>query len=174
MVDSLKATFKRRPGNKHIYTICMILLMLSMLIIAALIFFSSIYMILFSVMDMAMFCDYYCEYMYTKRMFQWEVDDYSYYSMILSLATNIGGFSTMPLFHHFNVHDNIIILVGMVSNMTARTIKPLAKTKNVFFISWACCCSSVFYAPVRAQISRCVSAEELGKVERFAVQNCKK
>lgn len=124
-------------------------------------------------MDMAMFCDYYCEYMYTKRMFQWEVDDYSYYSMILSLATNIGGFSTMPLFHHFNVHDNIIILVGMVSNMTARTIKPLAKTKNVFFISWACCCSSVFYAPVRAQISRCISAEELGKVETFAVQICK-
>ena len=125
-------------------------------------------------MDMAMFCDYYCEYMYTKRMFQWEVDDYSYYSMILSLATNIGGFSTMPLFHHFNVHDNIIILVGMVSNMTARTIKPLAKTKNVFFISWACCCSSVFYAPVRAQISRCVSAEELGKVEqqhKFAKNN---
>ena len=62
VVDSLKATFKKRPGNKHLYHQAMMAVMLS-------------YM-------MAGMGELYCQFMYTKRLFQWKMDTYSYYNMI--------------------------------------------------------------------------------------------
>ena len=62
VVDSLKATFKKRPGNKHLYQQAMMAVMLS-------------YM-------MAGMGELYCQFMYTKRLFQWKMDTYSYYNMI--------------------------------------------------------------------------------------------
>ena len=62
ITDSLKATFKRRPGRLHVYQQSMMLVML--------------------VSMMAGRGEGYCEFMYTKRLFQWKMETYSYFSMI--------------------------------------------------------------------------------------------
>ena len=54
VTDSLKATFRKRPGKKHIYQQCMMVAMLLSM--------------------MAGSGEMYCQFMYTKRMFQWEMD----------------------------------------------------------------------------------------------------
>ena len=62
VTDSFKATFKKRPGNKHLVQQAMMLVML-------------LYM-------MAGTGEMYIQFMYTKRMFQWQMDRYSYFGMI--------------------------------------------------------------------------------------------
>ena len=57
MIDSLKATFKKRPGKKHIYQQSMMLAML---------------------LSMMAGGEMYCQFMYTKRMFQWKMDKESH------------------------------------------------------------------------------------------------
>ena len=72
---------------------------------------------------------------------------------------------SMPLFHHFNVNDNLIILVSGVSCILSRVTRALAKTEDAFFASTACgLLLYIFQAPIRAQMTRCVSSSELGKV----------
>lgn len=55
--------------------------------------------------------------------------------------------------------------MGSLSGIGAFILAGLAKTETVFYansaigvISWT------FFAPIRAQISRCVASEDLGKV----------
>ena len=62
VTDSLKATFKKRLAKKHVYQQCMMLVML--------------------VGMMGSMGESYCEFMYTKRLFQWKMERYSYFSMI--------------------------------------------------------------------------------------------
>ena len=57
VIDSLKATFKKRPGKKHIYQQSMMLAML---------------------LSMMAGGEMYCQFMYTKRMFQWKMDKESH------------------------------------------------------------------------------------------------
>ena len=71
----------------------------------------------------------------------------------------------MPLFHHYNVNDNIILLTSCTSRLAAWIMRALAKTSQVFYASTGagilCMLTS---APIRAQMSRCVPSEDLGKV----------
>ena len=62
IISSFKATFKKRPDKKHIYLLCMIAVML--------------------VAWIGEMSETYCLFMYVKRRFQWEMDDYSYYSTV--------------------------------------------------------------------------------------------
>ena len=145
VIDSFKTTFKKRPGKKNIYLQCMLLVMLS-------------YM-------MSRMAEIFCQFMYTKRMFQWEMDTYSYYDMIRTIITNIGTFFIMPIFHYFNVNDNIIILTSLTSLMSSTIVRALAKTETIFYASTLFgMVGHIQSAPIRAQISRCVAPEELGKV----------
>ena len=72
----------------------------------------------------------------------------------------------MPLFHHFNVNDNIVLLISSLSRLSAWLMRALAKTSGVFYASTGagilCMLTS---APIRAQMSRCVPSEDLGKVD---------
>ena len=103
--------------------------------------------------------------MYTKRMFQWQMDRYSYFNMIQTLVNDIGKLLMMPVFHHFNINDNLIILASCVSLTAQRLTKAFAKTEVTFFASNGLAgLMYAFYSPIRAQISRCVPSEELGKV----------
>ena len=116
---------------------------------------------------LCMGCDgeIYCQFMYTKRMFQWQMDSYSYFTMIQTLVNDIGSLLMMPVFHHFNINDNLIVLASCVSCIAQRLTKAFAKTEVVFFASNGLGgLMYAFYAPLRAQISRCVPSEELGKV----------
>ena len=55
-----------------------------------------------------------------------------------------------PIFHHFNVNDNVIILISSVSMISAQMIRAFAKNKTVFFGSvGADFGSSMFMAPIR-------------------------
>ena len=93
--------------------------------------------------------DIYCEFMYTKRMFQWEVDDYSYYSMLWTLCNNLGSLVVTPVCHWFNINDNLIILLCCGSLLSSRVIRGLAATGPIFTINIACCLSAMFWAPIR-------------------------
>ena len=100
-----------------------------------------------------------------KRVFQWQMDRYSYFTMILSLVTTVGTMLVMPMFHHFNVNDNVIILTCNLSCIASRLTRALAKSEQIFFASSAVAILlCAFHAPVRAQITRCVPAQDLGKV----------
>ena len=165
VTDSLKATFKKRPGKKHVYQQCMMLVMLMTM--------------------MGSMGESYCEFMYTKRLFQWKMERYSYFSMIRvniqkfliensiectfqDSVVNCGTFIFMPIFHHFNLNDNIIILLSSISRILFVMVKAFARSETAFFASIA---GGVFMyvssAPIRAQMTRCVSVEELGKVHSF-------
>ena len=98
---------------------------------------------------MAMMGDFTCEFMYTKRMFQWQVDDLSYYSTLSTLCSNLGSLVVTPLLHHFNVNDNLIILLSCASALGSRAFKGLARTSTVFIINTAFCVSGLFWAPFR-------------------------
>ena len=114
---------------------------------------------------MGVMAEKYCQFMYTKRMFQWGVDTYSYYDMIRTIVCNIGTFIIIPIFHFFNVNDNIIILCSLSSTISSTLVRALAKTETIFLSSTLLgALGFIQSAPIRAQISRCVSPEELGKV----------
>ena len=144
LVESLKATFKKRPGRKRF---CILVLVALALITDLPIGINSV------------------EFMYTKRRFQWEVDTISYYSTVLNAASNIGLIISMPLFHYFNINDSIIILLSLFFRILFSVYKFLVKSEDAFFASAAFgCMINLFYAPIRVQVTRCVSTEELGKV----------
>ena len=105
------------------------------------------------------------EFMYVKRMFQWKMDKFSYYATIYNAISNVGMMTSMPIFHYFNTNDNVIILIAGGFGILMRVFKGLVKTEDGFFASTVfALLSNMFYAPARAQISRCVLAQELGKV----------
>ena len=71
----------------------------------------------------------------------------------------------MPVFHHFNVNDNIIIVSAAVSVITGQVIRALARTSVVFTASVTVeIFGSLFAGPIRGQMTRCVFPEETGKV----------
>ena len=143
-VESVKAIFKKRPGKKRFYILCLVVL----------VFLTDLPVGVNSV-----------EFMYVKRRFQWEVDQISYYSTFLNAASNIGLLASMPIFHYFNINDSVIILLSTFSNVVYYSFKVLVKSEEAFFASAAFgCLINLFYAPIRVQVTRCVSAEELGKV----------
>ena len=145
MTDSLKATFKTRPDRKHVYLLSMVTVMIMLCV--------------------AVDGEMYIQFMYTKRMFQWQMDRYSYYSMVNTLANNCGSLVFMPLFHYFNVNDNVIILASSFSGIASRLLKALAKTEASFWASNALAFFVYgFYAPVRAEMTRCIPSGDLGKV----------
>ena len=145
LVNSLKATFKKRPGKKNIYILCMILLTIFK--------------------NMPIDGEKTAEFMYVKRAFQWEVDDLSYYETLRSVSSTIGTALAMPIFHYFHTPDNAIILVSIVSCVSQRIMKWLAKSGDVFLASTAVgILENVLNAPTDTQITRCVPSEELGKV----------
>ena len=105
------------------------------------------------------------EFIYVKRMFQWKMDKFSYYATIYNAISNVGMMTSMPIFHYFNTNDNVIILIAGGFGILMRVFKGLVKTEDGFFASTVfALLSNMFYAPARAQISRCVLAQELGKV----------
>ena len=80
-------------------------------------------------------------------------------------VVNVGTFISMPIFHYFNLNDNIIILLSFSSAILIRIVKAFARSEGAFFASTAFgVFMGVSSAPIRAQITRCVSVEELGKV----------
>ena len=145
VMNSFKTTFKKRPDKKNIYLQCMLMVMLTHMT--------------------AYMAEKYCQFMYTKRLFQWEMDTYSYYDMIRTIICNVGTFVIMPVFHYFNVNDNIIIIAAFFSAISSILLRAFAKTEQIFYASTLLgVLSTIPSAPIRAQISRCVSPEELGKV----------
>ena len=145
LTDSLKATFMKRPGYKNVYILCMILIIF--------------------IMDMASQGDWIIEMMYLKRIFQWGVDEYSYFDTFSKAVCNVGSVISIPVLHYFNRNDNEIILISVVSCILQKLCKALVRTEGKYFAATALgLLINVYYAPVRVQVSRCVPPEELGKV----------
>ena len=145
VLDSVKTTFRKRPDKKRPYLLAMMFTMLMHM--------------------MPMFAEIYCQFMYTKRIFQWEVDDYSYYSTIKTIIESVGMATLMPVFHYFNVNDNIIIILACLSASSAQIFRGFATKPWMFFASAGLdFASSTISPPIRAQMTRCVYPHETGKV----------
>ena len=109
--------------------------------------------------------DHIIDFMYVKRKFLWRVDKYSYFVSVTNTVGVIGTVFSMPTYHHFNISDNAIILLSCGFCIIQRLIKAFAKTEAVFYVStFFALLSNDFYAPIRAQITRCVPSNDLGKV----------
>ena len=89
--------------------------------------------------------------------------------------TSGGLLLLMPIMHHFNVNDNLIILVSGLSGISGQIFRALAKTEITFFASVSVeVFANFFSAPIRAQMTRCVAPEETGKVKLLLqLQNAK-
>ena len=145
VIDIFKASFRPRPGKKRVYILMMMLVMMAFM--------------------MPEDAETMVQFMYTKRMFHWEYDTFSYYNTIQNIMSLAGVVLIMPLFHHFNGNDNIIIICSGISKILSQFVRAFAKTELVFFFSTVVGTLRIIYnAPVRAQISRCVRPKELGKV----------
>ena len=115
--------------------------------------------------------DHIIDFMYVKRKFGWRVDKYSYFVSVTNTVGVIGTVFSMPTYHHFNMSDNAIILISQGFCIVQRIIKALAKTEPIFYVSTIfALLSNDFYAPIRAQITRCVPSNELGKVKRMFIK----
>ena len=89
-----------------------------------------------------------------------------YSIMFQNSIVNVGTFISMPIFHYFNLNDNIIILLAFGSAISIRIVKVFARSEEVFIASTAFgVFMGVSSAPIRAQMTRCVAAVELGKVK---------
>ena len=63
------------------------------------------------------------------------------------------------------MNDNLIIMLACASSVSSRLVRAFAKTELVFFASTACgIWMYTSSAPIRAQMTRCVAPDELGKV----------
>ena len=69
ILDTFKTILRPRESHKRLYLHCMMVMMLTHLV--------------------AIYAELYCQYMYTKRMFGWEVSDYSFFIMIQVFNTAI-------------------------------------------------------------------------------------
>ena len=115
--------------------------------------------------------DHIIDFMYVKRKFGWRVDKYSYFVSVTNTVGVIGTVFSIPTYHHFNMSDNAIILISQGFCIVQRIIKALANTEPIFYVSTIfALLSNDFYAPIRAQITRCVPSNELGKVKRFLIK----
>ena len=115
--------------------------------------------------------DHIIDFMYVKRKFGWRVDKYSYFVSVTNTVGVIGTVFSIPTYHHFNMSDNAIILISQGFCIVQRIIKALAITEPIFYVSTIfALLSNDFYAPIRAQITRCVPSNELGKVKRFLIK----
>ena len=146
IVSLFKASFRSRPGRTQVYILMMMLVMLT-------------YMVPEDAETMV-------QLMYTKRHFQWEYSTFSYYNTIQDVSQLVGVVIIFPLFQYFNGNDNLIIIASGLSKILSQLVRAFAKTEEVFFSSPVFGTLGIIYnSPVRAQISKFVEPEELGKVK---------
>ena len=70
-----------------------------------------------------------------------------------------------PIFHYFNITDNIVVMMSGLSISSAFVMRGLAKTELVYYLSTGLgMMRNMFFAAIRAQMSRCITSEDLGKV----------
>ena len=63
---------------------------------------------------------------------------------------NTGTMIAMPVFHHFDVNDNIILLAAYTSRLSAWLLRAFAKTSQVFYASTgAAVLGMITSAPIR-------------------------
>ena len=148
IINLLKTSFRWRPDWKHVYILLMMLVMVALM--------------------MPEDAETMVQLMYTKRHFQWEYSTFSYYNTIQDVSQLVGVVIIFPLFQYFNGNDNIIIIASGLSKILSQLVRALAKTEAVFFCSPVFGVLGIIYnSPVRAQISKFVESEELGKVRSF-------
>ena len=117
VIDSLRATFMKRPGHKNIYILAMILIIF--------------------IMDMASQGDWIVEMMFLKRIFRWGVDEFSYFDTFCKAVYNVGSVISLPIFHFLNRNDNEIILISVVSCILQKLCKALVRTEAKYYAATA-------------------------------------
>ena len=150
IINLFKTSFRWRPGWKHVYILLMMLIMVAFM--------------------MPEDAETMVQFMYTKRHFQWEYDTFSYYNTLQDVMQLVGVVVIFPLFQYFNGNDNIIIIASGLSKILSQMVRAFARTEAVFFFSPVFGTLGIIYnSPVRAQISKFVEPEELGKVKSFNI-----
>ena len=71
---------------------------------------------------MGEYAEFYCQFSYTKRLFGWDVSNYSYFSMVQTFTTSVSILVFTSLFHHINLNDNLIIIVKPKSKSKSKVV----------------------------------------------------
>merc|ERR1712051_545770 len=101
VIDIFKASFRSRPGRKQVYILMMMLVMMAFM--------------------MPEDAESMVQFMYTKRMFQWEYDTFSYYNTIQNIMSMVGV--------------DIIIISSGISKILSQLVRAFALSEKVFFFS---------------------------------------
>ena len=145
VIESLKVTFKSRPGHRRTYLIVMMFTML---------------------MNMMPFIgEGAFQFPYVKRLFSWGVADYSWYLTTCTLISSVAMLVCFPIFHRLRTTDNTVIIISCLSQIAAGVIRGFATEVWHFYASAVVDMGTALVSPpIRAQLSHCVEPHELGKV----------
>ena len=145
VIESLKVTFKPRPGHRRTYLIVMMFTML---------------MNMMPYIGESAF-----QFPYVKRLFSWGVTDYSWYLTTCTLISSAAMLVFFPIFHRLRTTDNTVIIISCLSQIAAGLIRGFSTEVWHFYASaFVDMGTALVSPPIRAQLSHCVEPHELGKV----------
>ena len=116
-------------------------------------------MLIMLVHMMAVFGGTYFQFMFTKRMFLWKVDIYSYHQMLETVIQTNGMVILFPIFHYFNVNGNLIVMVSCLSGCSTQRLCK-REMDVVCFNSWQFWKTYIFFANLIPNDSLCRSARD--------------
>ena len=109
------------------------------------------------------------QYLYLRRRLEWGYDDYTYFSMIVSIVGVTAQYITIPLFSSiFKFRDSTIILIDISGCFIQAIILIFAsKTWIVYLGAFIAFLDSTSYSMIRCMISKHVKPDEVGKILAF-------
>ena len=109
------------------------------------------------------------QYLYLRRRLEWGYNDYTYFSMIVSIVGVTAQYITIPLFSSiFKFRDSTIILIDISGCFIQAIILIFASaTWMVYLGAFIAFLDSTSYSMIRCMISKHVKPDEVGKILAF-------
>ncbi len=145
ILDSFKATFKKRPGPNRKYV----------LILGAITIFTI--MPFFGEMTVA--------YSYVRIRYNWDVKEYSTYSSIVSSVGLVGQAIFIPIIALLRINEAWVMTLVFASTVARHLIKGLASEPWMYYLGAMIDIIGSYAMSInRSMLSCCVAPDELGKV----------
>ncbi|XP_067005001.1 probable peptidoglycan muropeptide transporter SLC46 isoform X2 [Anabrus simplex] len=148
VIQSVKSVIKKRPGNRRLYLIFLLIAML---------------LYTFQRDEKPM------TYLYTQLKFEWTAEIYSDFKTFQSGAYVLGTLLGIPLMSKLlKLPDTVIVMVGAISHGASRFVYGFAEVSWLFYLGATIASLGPVVAPVlRSMTSKVVPISERGKV--FAI-----
>eukprot|EP00095_Tigriopus_kingsejongensis_P002938 maker-scaffold517_size150149-snap-gene-0.20 protein:Tk02938 transcript:maker-scaffold517_size150149-snap-gene-0.20-mRNA-1 annotation:"adenylate cyclase " len=146
--EALKTVFKERPHHRRMY-MHLILVALAMILVP----FSG---------------ESQVQYLYVRKKFGWEVDEFSTYRSIDSTIGILGEIICIPLFAWLSLNETLVFLIASLSPLLRHILQGVANSEWVFYAGAAADVIGRYSNPVaKALLSACAPLTEFGKILSF-------